>query len=231
MWRVSSTLMQQEDRLISPLRVTATSLSIAALLVSACGRSSHDDRSAAAPTTGSPHDGCGERAEVLAPHEVTITGSADLLDAPEGEPIVNAKATAASKTTQYQTVDHTERLEESCRGNGWSRVRVLEPDWLTDEVGWVPTSKIRGIERDELGARQYSEADFYWDSGTSGRKEKIVRAVNRALHESPDCKRIDPGTLSTSVSRSRSGKMVYFVTCTKPYTYNIWFDINGETVQ
>src|SRR4051794_19995489 len=108
-------------------------LGLAVLLISACSQSSNDDRNAAATTSlsvGSVDENCGAGAEAMKPHEVTITGSADLLDAPNGNRIVNTKATAVSTKTQYQSVDHTERLEETCRAKGWSRVRVLEPDWL-----------------------------------------------------------------------------------------------------
>ncbi len=227
--------MAQQERLITPMQMAATSLGIAAVLISGCGQSSDDDHNAAAlrnlPSVVSTGENCGAGAEVLRPHEVTITGTSDLYDAPEGKRIVNAEATAVSTKTQYQSVDHTERLEETCRGKGWSQVRVLEPDWLTDVIGWIPTSKIRAIKRDEAGARRYVAADFYWDSTTSGKKQEIVEAVNRALRHNSECRRIDPGTLSTSPSRSKPGRTIYYVTCTEPNgTHNIWFDLKGETV-
>jgi hypothetical protein len=174
-----------------------------------------------------------DQGKPVTPTETTVAGSVKLLDAPNGHQIVNEKATSILGRTEYQDVDQTERLQELCRAGDWSKVAVLEPEWLRHVTGWIRVSALRKIQRERGGERRYVEADFYWDSTTVGNRAKLVEAVNRAARDHPECDTIDPGTLSKSPSRSKPGKPIYFVTCTGSAgdVFNIWFDIEGKTAE
>lgn len=69
--------------------------------------------------------------------EVAVSHETPLLSTwgETGERIVNQKATNVMGETQYQQVDQTERLRETCRQGQWSKVAVLEPEWLTEVEG------------------------------------------------------------------------------------------------
>ena len=201
-----------------------------ALSLSGCG----------SKTAGSEHEGNGifentvasvpqpcEGGGIATGDEVAVKRETDLRAAPKrsGERIVNDKASSAMKETQYQQLDQTERLKELCRQKEWSKVQVVEPDWLTNVVGWVPVSSLRQIERDTLGKRTYVESDFYWDKDTSRFKPQLVANVNKIVRENDRCETVDPGTLSQSGDRSRPGKPVFFVTCNNPGgVFNVWFE-------
>lgn len=54
------------------------------------------------------------------------------------EKIINKKATSILKTTQYISIDDTTTVFEECTKDGWSWIRVIDPDWLQDSHrGWV----------------------------------------------------------------------------------------------
>jgi hypothetical protein len=200
---------------------------VTALVTASCGPSAR-----AGNSSGSLSAGDCEVGESITPRDVTIRQSTELKDAPDGSSIVNQKATSALGSTQYQEVDNTERLQEVCRAAAWSKVTVIEPDWLREVTGWVPASALREIVRDDAGARTYEADDFYWDSSTSGHKAELMKAVNSAIRAHPECAIPDPGTLSESPSRSRPSKPAYFITCTgsSGAVFNIWFDRQGRSV-
>jgi hypothetical protein len=201
------------------------------LLVSGCGQSAetNDAESSKNPIfnglSASGPEPC-EHGGISTGDEVSIKGESPLYDAPDGNRVVNEKATAALGKTHYQQVDNSERLKEVCRTQKWSKVQVLEPSWLTDVVGWVPVSALRSIELDAGGARRYVAADFTWDKDTESHKARLVAAVNRIARENANCASIDPGTLAKSPSRSKAGKPVFFITCNSPkgQPFNVWFE-------
>lgn len=158
--------------------------------------------------------------------EVSVSGSIDLRDKPSSsaDKVINEKASSILGTTEYQQVDNSERLREVCRQKDWSKVQVLEPDWLTDVNGWVPVKSLRTIQRDSSGRRTYAEADFTWDKDTEAYKPKLVAAVNRIVRENNRCPTIDPGTLSKSGNRGTKGKPVFYVTCQGGQPFNVWFE-------
>nr|VFJ48389.1 MAG: hypothetical protein BECKDK2373B_GA0170837_102035 [Candidatus Kentron sp. DK] len=54
------------------------------------------------------------------------------------EKIINQKATSILKTTQYISIDDTTTVFEECTKDGWSWIRVIDPDWPQDSHrGWV----------------------------------------------------------------------------------------------
>lgn len=64
--------------------------------------------------------------------------------------LINKKATEALGETHYAQVDYTVKviIEES---NGdWSKIKVVEPDWLSSShIGWIPTKNIIMDKKDE----------------------------------------------------------------------------------
>lgn len=77
--------------------------------------------------------------------ESDITGSDHfLLDqpGPDGAKKVNYKATSALGETQYVSVDYSTRVFVECLvpGNSYAYVRVVQPDYLNEHRGWVPSS-------------------------------------------------------------------------------------------
>lgn len=159
--------------------------------------------------------------------EVAVSGDTPLLSTPgkDAEKVINQKATDIMGHTEHQSLDATEKLKELCRQKEWSKVQVVEPDWLTDVVGWVPVSALRSIEKDSSGKRTYVEADFYWDKDTSAYKPQIVANVNKIVRENDRCVSIDPGSVSKSGDRSAPGKPVFFVMCNNPAgVFNVWFE-------
>jgi len=158
--------------------------------------------------------------------EVSVTGSVDLRSKPsdKADKLINEKLSSALGSQEPQQIDNSERLREVCRQKDWSKVQVLEPDWLTHVNGWVPVKSLRAIQRDQSGKRTYVEADFTWDADTSPYKPKLVAAVNRIVRENDRCPTIDPGTLSKSGNRGTKAKPVFFVTCQGEQPFNVWFE-------
>ena len=176
--------------------------------------------------TGSASVTC-EGGGIATGDEVAVKGETALRSSPSGTAarIVNEKASSVLNETHHQQLDQTERLKELCRQKDWSKVQVVEPDWLTNVIGWVPVSSLRQIERDASGYRTYVESDFSWDEDTSGFKPQMIANVNKIIRENSSCESVDPGSLSKSGNRSRPGKPVFFVMCNNPGgVFNVWFE-------
>lgn len=63
-----------------------------------------------------------------------------LLNAPNSKAskIVNQKATEALHETHYISVDKSVKVKVLEKENGWSKVQVIEPDWLQyTHIGWL----------------------------------------------------------------------------------------------
>lgn len=145
----------------------------------------------------------------------------------DGTPILNEKESSVMGSQEYHEVDPTELLRETCRVGEWSEVAVLEPEWLRDVKGWVPTSRLRQINKPD-GMRLFTEADFYWDTNLSRfNRELVVNAVNKTTRYHNDCSTFDPGTLSLSANKSTPQSPVFFITCHQPNyrSYNVYFTL------
>jgi hypothetical protein len=68
---------------------------------------------------------------------------------------VNEKATAALHSTEYCEVDFSVKVEVLETKDTWSKIRVVDPEWLMDShVGWIPTKYLLSKEeeaKNELG--------------------------------------------------------------------------------
>jgi hypothetical protein len=143
----------------------------------------------------------------------------------KSEKLINQKATQILKTIQYLTIDNTVTVVEECTQGEWSRVRVIEPDWLqSSHIGWVQSSSLRGQKKDAGGIVEFTEADFVWDKKTSPHKKTIVAGVNKVHRENSRCKTIDPGTAYISSSKGTPSDPVFYVTCgTGAGVFNAFF--------
>lgn len=57
--------------------------------------------------------------------------------------IINQKATEALHRTQYLKIDYSCKVREAEEKDGWSKIAVVEPDWLTNShQGWIETKHI-----------------------------------------------------------------------------------------
>lgn len=131
----------------------------------------------------------------------------------KAEKVVNQKATSVLGSTQYVTIDSSTRVNEECRFEGWSKVRVVDPEWLrASHYGWVESKNLLGAQ--DFAKTGFTETDFFWDKYTTPHKANVIKGVNKIAKEDPRCReKIDPGTASMSTSKSKPGKPVFFVTC------------------
>lgn len=144
---------------------------------------------------------------------------------PSSTRMTNEKATAALKRPIYLTIDNSTTVLEECSESGYSRVRVLEPDWLREtHIGWVASTVLRRKQRDAKGLEVFTEVDFVWDKTTTLYKKVIVAGVNKVRRENSRCKDIDTATASISRDKSRPGNPTFFVTCGKGVNvFNAYF--------
>ena len=139
--------------------------------------------------------------------------------------IVNREATEALGETLYVQIAHTVTVHEFCRKGDWSYIQVVKPDWLRkSHRGWVASRYLRKEERDDMGVRVFTEADFIWDKNIAPYKDIIIAGVNKIHRENSRCKKIDPSSAYISGSRSTPGGPVFFVTCgSGANAFNVWF--------
>ncbi|WP_299980452.1 SH3 domain-containing protein [Desulfobacula sp.] len=130
--------------------------------------------------------------------------------------IINQKASSIFKKNIYVTIDNTVTVYEECTQGEWSKVRVTDPDWLSNSHrGWVLSKFLRKKQTDAAGKEIFTEKDFIWDNNTSPYKEIIVAGVNKVYRENARCKDIDPSSAYISGSKGTKDNPVFFVTCGK----------------
>lgn len=123
--------------------------------------------------------------------------------------LLNEKATAVLGQKHYHQIDSSVQVRALCQHQGWTKIQIVEPSWLTHVVGWVES---KSLDVPTSGPRTISAEDIYWDKGTAKHKVMIVSALNRIHREDPRCKQIDPGSVSRS-QKSTPAKPLFFVTC------------------
>jgi hypothetical protein len=140
----------------------------------------------------------------------------NLMSAPggSGKKLINEKATAALGKTRYLTIDNSTTVKEECNESGWSKVGVIDPEWLkSSHIGWVPSNVLRGQKKNSAGQEEFTEADFMWDKNTTPHKKTIIAGVNKVHKENVNCKKIDPYSAYLSSSKGTAADPVFYVTC------------------
>lgn len=67
--------------------------------------------------------------------------------------IINEKATQTLGETTYCEVDQSTKVEILQVKNSWTKIRVIEPEWLSDtHIGWIPSKYIlnKEVEKSRL---------------------------------------------------------------------------------
>jgi len=74
--------------------------------------------------------------------------------------VINEKTSKILKKTIYASVDYSVKvLEEETNGN-WSKIKVVEPSYLSNRQGWIPTKYIIKKEKmEKLKIPLYSKID------------------------------------------------------------------------
>ena len=147
-----------------------------------------------------------------------------LRSAPNGDKVVNEKATRVLGSTQYQDINNSTKVQVQCVDGDWARVQITSPEWLREHKGWVERSALaQPLKPGET--RQFTEADFLWDEDTAKAKAVIIRAVNRIHQEDPRCKdAIQLYSVAKADTESKAQKKpVYFVSCGHDGTI-VYFD-------
>ncbi|MBX9862407.1 MAG: hypothetical protein K2Y42_06595 [Hyphomicrobium sp.] len=146
--------------------------------------------------------------------EVIGADSHPLRKKPNGETIVNEKATAIIGSTVYQSIDNSTKVQVQCRDGDWIRVQITDPDWLKHQVGWVQAG-VLAFKLPGGQTREFAANDFHWDGDTSKAKAQIIKAVNRIRREDARCRdSISPASVAKSAHQSKvKGRPVFYVTC------------------
>ncbi len=141
------------------------------------------------------------------------------------EKLINQKATQMLKKTQYLMIDNSVTVTEECSKDGWSRIRVKDPDWLQNShIGWVQSAALRGKKVDTSGYEEFTEADLIWSEKSLPHKNVLVAGVNKVHRENSRCKKIDPGSADISSSKGTPSDPVFFVTCgSGADAFNVFF--------
>ncbi len=67
-----------------------------------------------------------------------------------GKKLVNEKATQTLGETHYCQVDFSTKVEVLETKNTWSKIKIVEPDWLSEtHVGWIPSKYLISKEDEE----------------------------------------------------------------------------------
>lgn len=139
--------------------------------------------------------------------------------------VINEKASRILNTTVYITIDKSVTVHEECSQNGWSKIYVTEPDYLTDShQGWVLSKFLRETKRDQSGVEVFTESDFSFDKKTLPYKKIIIAGVNKVHREDARCKKIEPSSAYISSTKGSSSNPVFYVTCGSDIeVFNVFF--------
>ncbi|MCB0753032.1 MAG: hypothetical protein KDC52_16285 [Ignavibacteriae bacterium] len=76
------------------------------------------------------------------------------------EKVVNTKTSEILKKTIYANVDYTVKVIEIETDGSWSKIKVVEPSYLSNRQGWIPTKHIIKKEKmEKLKIPLYSKVD------------------------------------------------------------------------
>lgn len=139
--------------------------------------------------------------------------------------IVNQKATRILKKTHYITIDNSVTVFEECSQGKWSKIRVTDPDYLSQSHrGWVASKFLRSKKIDSSGTEVFTGADFSFDRKTRPYKGIIIAGVNKIHRENSRCKNINTSSAYISSSKGSKSNPVFYVTCGKGYkVFNVFF--------
>jgi hypothetical protein len=78
------------------------------------------------------------------------------------EKLINEKATKALGETQYCEVDYSTKVEVLETKDNWSKIKVVDPDWLSEShVGWILSKYLVSKDEEEKHALSKLDAKEY----------------------------------------------------------------------
>lgn len=100
--------------------------------------------------------------EVKEPQIYSIKGNDIFIRIGPGEKyskLINEKLSEALKEKSYSSIDNTVKVIETETKGEWSKIRVVDPEWLSDTfIGWIPTKYI--IKNNNIAnAKQFEKLD------------------------------------------------------------------------
>lgn len=83
----------------------------------------------------------------------------------KADKVVNKKATQALGETQYCEVDYSTKVEVLEKKDNWVKIKVVEPDWLSDTyIGWIPSNflitEAEDQEKQSIGTLSQTEYEI-----------------------------------------------------------------------
>lgn len=76
--------------------------------------------------------------------------------------LVNEKATQSLGEEHYCEVDYSTKVEILEEKDGWSKIKVVEPEWLSETyIGWIPSNLIISKEEQEKESLAKLDANEY----------------------------------------------------------------------
>lgn len=120
-----------------------------AIILTSCGSPTSDNSGEKTITSTTLEDNSSAKSKIFG-----IKGEDIVIRKGPGEKfdkIINKKATEALHKTQYATVDNSCKVREDDIKDRWSKIVVVDPDWLSEShQGWIETKYI--IKTDEQTA-------------------------------------------------------------------------------
>lgn len=139
-----------------------------------------------------------------------------------GPKVVNEKATKLLGEINYKSVDSSTRVIEECTYKGSSFVRIIDPDWLVGDKGWIseaalkernnPQNKYEGLISEYL-LEDYS-SDFFVGKNSkfkSAAKELLKYQIEgaKALIDSGKCDHVDGAIFLADRSSSKEFRYIF----------------------
>lgn len=171
---------------------------------------------------------CGVDDVSLGGKETQVIGESIVFEGPgeEYKKVINKKASDITRTIRFHQIDESTIVKSMCYKDNWTYIKIIEPSWLSHVEGWVDSSILLSIQKDDNGNRIYRAENFHWDNISKKYKKDIVDAMN-FLYESNLCKPMDPYSLSFSKSKSTKEKDVFYISCGEGIkSKNVFFDQN-----
>ena len=131
---------------------------------------------------------------------------------PSSSKLVNEKGSKSLGEKVYMSIDSSSKVQEECTRADWSRVAITVPEWLSTQVGWVPSKVLRKAAVDANGIREFVEDDFLFDNSTRKYKKVIIAGANKVHRENARCRTIDPRSAYLS-DMGTTADPIFFVTC------------------
>lgn len=161
-----------------------------------------------------------------------IRGSYEIKSLPLGvsEGVRNIKASLAMSRTQYFHIDSTITVDEMCRRNEWSRVKIIQPDYLRAGEGWVPSVALQTLNDLEY-ALETSDFDLS-DIELAPHLPAVLAGAQLAKSTIEDCKQfLHPLMTSYKTDDSSPTGHSFRIVCGSPTLQHfVYFYFNESDV-